>query len=93
MRYSSFRVAFCLALAMVGMTVGQAADTPIADAVPQPQPTENASLQDFIEANPDCLEFTDQCSHCTVVKGVVECSTAEIACVKRENQCTNRAGP
>jgi len=75
-----------------GIVTARAADTPGADAVPEPQQTENASLQDFIKANPDCLEFTDQCSHCAVVQGVAECSTAEIACVKRDNQCTKRAG-
>ncbi|WDZ80867.1 hypothetical protein PWG15_24245 (plasmid) [Ensifer adhaerens] len=90
MRHSSFRVALCLALAMVGMATAHAADTPGADAVPEPQSTENASLKDFIKANPDCLEFTDQCSHCVVVNGIAECSTVEIACIKRENHCTRR---
>ncbi|MGT2443453.1 hypothetical protein ACU4I5_12880 [Ensifer adhaerens] len=92
MRQCSFRVALCLALAIAGIVTARAADTPGADAVPEPQQTENASLQDFIRANPDCLEFTDQCSYCAVVQGVAECSTAEIACVKRDNQCTKRAG-
>ncbi|WP_077960820.1 hypothetical protein [Ensifer adhaerens] len=92
MRQSSFCVALCLALAMAGMTVAHAADTAGAAAVPETQQTENASLQAFIKANPDCLEFTDQCSHCAVVNGVAECSTAEIACIKQENQCTRRAG-
>ncbi|RAS07212.1 hypothetical protein DEU52_11966 [Ensifer adhaerens] len=90
MRQSSIRVALCLALAIAGMTAAQAADTPAADAVPEPQQTENASLQDFIKANPDCLEFTDQCSHCVIVNGIAECSTAEIACIKRGNQCIRR---
>ncbi|KSV64969.1 hypothetical protein N183_34455 [Sinorhizobium sp. Sb3] len=90
MRQSSIRVALCLALAIAGMTAAHAADTPGADAVPEPRQTENASLQDFIKANPDCVEFTDQCSHCVVANGVAECSTAEIACIKRENYCTRR---
>ncbi|NRQ18278.1 hypothetical protein BHMPCIPO_05541 [Ensifer sesbaniae] len=90
MRHSTFRVALCLALAITGMTAAHAADAPGADAVPGTRQTENASLQAFIKANPDCLEFTDQCSHCAVVNGVAECSTAEIACIKRENHCTRR---
>lgn len=91
MKRSSFRVALFLALAVAGMSTARAADMPGADAAPQPQQTENASLRDFIKANPDCLEFTDQCSHCAVINGVAECSTAEIACIKRENRCTRRA--
>ncbi|MEI2296771.1 hypothetical protein [Ensifer sp. MJa1] len=91
MRQCSFRVALCLALAVSGMSTARAADTPEPDAAPESQQTENASLKDFIKANPDCLEFTDQCSHCAVVNGVAECSTAEIACISRENQCTRRA--
>ncbi|KRD65955.1 hypothetical protein ASE60_27200 [Ensifer sp. Root278] len=90
MSHFSFRDAVCLAIAMAGMASAYAADMPVADIVPEPRQTENVSLQDFIKANPDCLEFTDQCSHCAVVNGVAECSTAEIACIKRENQCTKR---
>ncbi|OCO98911.1 MULTISPECIES: hypothetical protein [unclassified Ensifer] len=92
MRHFSFRVALCLAMAMAELATAHAADKPGADAVPEPRQTANASLENFMKANPDCLEFTDQCSHCAVVNGVAECSTAEIACIKRENQCTKRAG-
>ena len=91
MRQFSFRVGLCLAIALAGLPMARAADTPAVDAVPEPRQSENASLEDFIKANPDCLEFTDQCSHCAVVNGVAECSTVEIACIKRENQCTRRA--
>ena len=90
MRHFSFRVALCLAMVITGLPTGHAADAPVADAVPEPRQTENSSLQEFIRANPDCLEFSDQCSHCVVVNGIAECSTAEIACIKRENQCTRR---
>ncbi|MBK5571430.1 hypothetical protein [Ensifer sp. SSB1] len=90
MRQLSFRVTLCLVIAVAGMVTAHAADIPIEEAVPKPRQIENASLQDFIKANPDCLEFTDQCSHCVVLNGVAECSTAEIACVKRENHCTRR---
>ncbi len=90
MRHFTIRVSLCLAIAMAGIAAAHAADTPVADAAPEPRQTENASLRDFIRANPDCLEFTDQCSHCVVVNGVAECSTVEIACIKRENRCTKR---
>ncbi|MBD9647494.1 hypothetical protein JVX98_10380 [Ensifer sp. PDNC004] len=91
MRHFSFRVALCLVIAMAGLATAHAADKPAVDAVPEPQQTENASLEAFIKANPDCLEFTDQCSHCAVVNGVAQCSTAEIACISQENRCTKRA--
>ncbi|WP_429809951.1 hypothetical protein [Ensifer sp. B1-9] len=90
MRQSSFRVALCLALTIAEMASAQAADTTGDDATAQPQQAQDRSLQAFIKANPDCVEFTDQCSHCAVVNGVAECSTAEIACIKRETQCTRR---
>lgn len=93
MRQSKSRVTLCLALAMVGITTVRAADTSGADGNGKPREIQDASLKDFMRANPDCLEFTDQCSQCAVVNGVAECSTAEIACIKRENQCTKRASP
>ncbi|MGO4622254.1 hypothetical protein AB4Z34_33250 [Ensifer sp. 2YAB10] len=92
MTQSSFRMALYLALAVAGAATARAADTPGAGSVPERQQTVNASLKDFMKANPDCLEFTDQCSHCAVVNGIAECSTAEIACIKQQNQCTRRAG-
>lgn len=46
------------------------------------------SMSDFIRANPECLEFNDQCSFCTVVDGQVDCSTPQIASIKKQYQCT-----
>ena len=47
------------------------------------------SLKDFILANPDCLEVTDQCSVCLIVDGEADCSVPKIACIKKPYQCTN----
>jgi hypothetical protein len=61
-----------------------------ADA-PQPTTQEQAqmeSMKEFIQANPDCKEFTDQCSVCTLSDGKAECSTPKIACVKQVYQCS-----
>ncbi|QND50410.1 hypothetical protein HB780_32410 [Rhizobium lusitanum] len=61
-----------------------------ADA-PQPATEEQArmeSMKEFIQTNPDCKEFTDQCSICTLADGKAECSTPQIACVKQAYQCT-----
>lgn len=49
------------------------------------------SMADFIKRNPDCVEFNDQCSFCAVTDGKAECSTPEIACVKKPYVCTRRA--
>ncbi|MBB3609048.1 hypothetical protein [Rhizobium sp. BK602] len=45
-------------------------------------------MKEFMQTNPDCKEFTDQCSICTVADGKAECSTPQIACVKQAYQCT-----
>lgn len=61
-----------------------------ADA-PQPttqEQTQVESMKEFIQANPDCKEFTDQCSICTLTDGKAECSTPQIACVKQAYQCS-----
>ncbi len=49
-------------------------------------------MKDFLQANSDCREFTDSCSYCVVTDGRAECSTPQIACVKKEYQCTARSG-
>lgn len=46
------------------------------------------SMKEFMQANPDCKEFTDQCSVCTLADGKAECSTPQIACIKQAYQCT-----
>lgn len=72
-------------LAIAGVSPAFSADTP------QP-PTEDQaqmeSMKEFMQANPDCKEFTDQCSICTVTDGKAGCSTPQIACVKQAYQCT-----
>ncbi|WP_043619283.1 hypothetical protein [Ensifer sp. ZNC0028] len=87
------RLVLCLALGVVWAPVARSADAiegkTAADAGAS---VAQDSIEAFLRANPDCLEFTDQCSHCAVVNGVAECSTAEIACISQENRCTRRAG-
>lgn len=65
------------------------------DTVP-PTPPEKAvamqSMRDFLQANTDCQAFTDNCSYCVVTDGLAQCSTPQIACVKKEYQCTVRSG-
>lgn len=68
----------------------------LCDDTQQPAPTENVaemqSMKDFLQANPDCRQFTDSCSYCVVTEGSAECSTPQIACVKKAYQCTARSG-
>jgi hypothetical protein len=64
-----------------------AANNPAAD---QQAPSEQ-SMADFMKSNPDCREFNDQCSICAVTEGKAECSTPEIACIKKPYVCTRRA--
>ncbi|RAX38996.1 hypothetical protein [Rhizobium tropici] len=65
------------------------------DAKPA-EPAESAadmqSMKDFLQANPDCREFNDSCSYCIVTDGRADCSTPQIACVKKAYQCTARSG-
>nr|WP_184357388.1 hypothetical protein [Rhizobium sp. BK602] len=72
-------------LAISSISPAFSADTP------QPPTEEQArmeSMKEFMQTNPDCKEFTDQCSICTVADGKAECSTPQIACVKQAYQCT-----
>ncbi|AVA21071.1 hypothetical protein NXC24_CH01408 [Rhizobium sp. NXC24] len=77
-----------LALAVLCATAAFSADT-VTTIEATPVPME--SMRDFLQANPDCQQFTDQCSICTVANGKAECSTPQIACVKKAYQCTARA--
>ncbi|TCU17133.1 hypothetical protein EV132_104156 [Rhizobium sullae] len=71
------------AAAVFALTVnGSAADA---------QASVQQSMADFMKSNPDCKEFNDQCSICAVTDGKAECSTPEIACVKKPYVCTRRA--
>lgn len=51
------------------------------------------SMADFIKSNPDCMEFSDQCSICALVDGKPACSTPKIACIKKAYVCTRRRDP
>ncbi|ENN85898.1 hypothetical protein RHSP_82822 [Rhizobium freirei PRF 81] len=68
----------------------------LCDDTGQPPPADKAadmqSMKDFLQANPDCREFTDSCSYCRVTDGSAICSTPQIACVKKPYQCTARSG-
>ncbi|MCZ3379494.1 hypothetical protein [Rhizobium sp. AG207R] len=64
------------------------------DAQPAPPAETTADMQsmkDFLHANADCREFNDSCSYCVVTDGQAECSTPQIACVKKAYQCTARS--
>ncbi|NKJ07316.1 hypothetical protein [Rhizobium sp. SG741] len=61
-------------------------------APPPDKAAEMQSMKDFLQANSDCREFTDSCSYCVVTDGRADCSTPQIACVKKEYQCTARSG-
>ncbi|THK37272.1 hypothetical protein EHS39_15740 [Ensifer sp. MPMI2T] len=89
MRYAVRKLAFSFAFALAGTAAALSAELGATAGAAQ---TQDDSLKEFIVANPDCLEFNDQCSFCTVVNGVAECSTPQIACVKQKNRCTKRAG-
>lgn len=51
------------------------------------------SLQEFVQANPDCIDFTDQCSICSQQSGELVCSTPKIACIQKELSCTRSHKP
>jgi len=88
MKRVSSKIALLVLLAAVNVSPVFAADA----AKPKGgAPEQTESMKDFIKANPDCLEMNDQCSFCSVVDGEAECSTPQIACVKRKYQCTMRS--
>lgn len=88
MRNAALKFALSLALTIAGATAALSTDV---SAVPGAGQTQGYGIRDFILANPDCLEFNDYCSFCSVVDGVAECSIAQIACMKQKNVCTKRA--
>jgi hypothetical protein len=77
-----------LLLAASGASPAFSADAVQATGAEQ---TQMESMKDFMHTNPDCQQFTDQCSICAVVDGKAQCSTPQIACVKKAYQCTARA--
>lgn len=48
-------------------------------------------MQGFLDAHPDCAEFTDQCSFCRRDGNAVICSTPTIACIKKDYVCTRQS--
>ncbi|GEO84108.1 MULTISPECIES: hypothetical protein [Alphaproteobacteria] len=48
------------------------------------------SMREFLIKEPDCAEFTDQCSICKVKDGLPVCSTPSTACIKAAYTCTRR---
>lgn len=60
--------------------------------LPADKAAEMQSMKDFLQANADCREFNDSCSYCVVTDGQANCSTPQIACVKKAYQCTARSG-
>ncbi|MBV2183812.1 MAG: hypothetical protein KUL88_04620 [Rhizobium sp.] len=46
------------------------------------------SMRDFLKEEPNCLEFTDQCSICRRDGETVMCSTPSIACIRTDYVCT-----
>jgi hypothetical protein len=65
------------------------APAPAPPAPAQPVPPDNAILG-FVKANPDCSEITDECIVCAVVSGKAMCSTAGIACVRKDLRCVTK---
>jgi len=49
------------------------------------------NMRGFLDAHPDCTEFTDQCSFCRRDGDAVTCSTPTIACIKKDYVCTRQA--
>jgi hypothetical protein len=58
------------------------------DAMAETPVSADQSMADFIKSNPDCLEFTDECSICAMVAGKPACSTPRIACIRKAYICT-----
>ncbi|MBB3453684.1 hypothetical protein FHT86_001940 [Rhizobium sp. BK313] len=85
MTWTTLRFISLLLLATVGPVPAYSAD-PV--QTPEGEQTRMESMKDFMRANPDCQQFTDQCSFCTVADGKAQCSTPQIACIKQAYQCT-----
>jgi hypothetical protein len=93
MRSLSFRLCLIAAMAwLLGMPAAFADDAPAKPPEPpapsQPVAPDNSILA-FVTANPDCSELTDECIICAVVSGKPMCSTAGIACIRKDIRCTS----
>lgn len=75
-------------LIMAGMTVALAPSSAVSDEPASGRSKDSQSFQGFANSNPDCMDFTDQCTVCSQQSGALVCSTPKIACIKRELQCT-----
>jgi hypothetical protein len=85
----------CLIAAMgwsLGASTAFAEDAPAKPPEPpapsQPVTPDNSILA-FVAANPDCSALTDECIVCAVVSGKAMCSTAGIACIRKDVRCTS----
>ncbi len=85
-----FIFSFSLLLLIGGVSPALCEDAPPAE--PAEKAADMQSMKDFLQANPDCREFTDSCSYCVVTDGRAECSTPQIACIKKAYQCTATSG-
>lgn len=54
-------------------------------------PVDPQSMRDFLKVEPNCLEFTDQCSICRRDGETVTCSTPSTACIKKDYVCTRKS--
>lgn len=55
--------------------------------------SERVSFKAFASSNPDCMDFTDQCTTCSQQSGELVCSTPKIACIQKELSCTRSRKP
>lgn len=79
---------FATALILVTMTAAFAPSSAFSDG-PESQLSESVnSIKAFVLANPNCIDFTDQCRVCTQESGELVCSTPKIACIQKELSCT-----
>jgi len=65
----------------------------VAAELTQAKANASISLQEFVQAHPDCMDFTDQCSICSQQSGELVCSTPKIACIQKELSCTRSRAP
>ncbi|KAA1177786.1 hypothetical protein FP026_21500 [Rhizobium tropici] len=84
------RFIFSLLLLIVGVSPALCDDAKPAE--PAERVVDMQSMKDFLQTNPDCREFNDSCSYCVVTDGQANCSTPQIACVKKAYQCTAGSG-
>ena len=46
------------------------------------------TMEEFVRDNPSCLDFTDECSVCTITDGKIVCSAPRIQCQVKQLTCT-----